>query len=74
VVHLRNYVEQLRAERHTLHDEARQLRTALAEATEEVRLLRAAQAAANSNELSAAAADARPGEATRVGAGPNRLH
>ena len=74
VVHLRDYVEQLRAERHALREEARQLRTALAEATEEARALRAAQGAANSNELTASPPEVRATEAPRIGALPTRFH
>ncbi len=73
VVHLRDYVEQLRAERHALREETQQLRTALAEATEEVRVLRAGQGAANSNEVTAVPAEQPAAEAARLGI-PKRLH
>jgi hypothetical protein len=73
VVHLRDYVEQLRAERHTLREEAQQLRDALAEATEEVRALRSAQAAANSNEFATAATEPRVADVHRLTPLPKRI-
>ncbi len=74
VVHLRDYVEQLRSERHTLRQEAQMLRDALAEAAEEVRVLRASQLAANSNEQARTAADNPSADPNRLGTAPKRLH
>jgi hypothetical protein len=74
VVHLRDYVEQLRSERHTLREEAQMLRDALAEAVEEVRVLRASQLAANSNEQARTAADNPSADPNRLGTAPKRLH
>jgi hypothetical protein len=74
VVHLRDYVEQLRSERHTLREEAQMLRDALAEAAEEVRVLRASQLAANSNEQARTAADSPSADPSRLGTAPKRLH